>query len=127
MHSVLVVDDYEDTRELLEVVLSGRGYRVFTASDGAEGVRVAREARPNVIVMDLFMPGMDGFEATRLLKDHEDTSATPVIAYTARPSPLGRHEALFAAVCRKPCPPDILLGLIRDVLTRYGGSPRPQA
>lgn len=116
MHSVLVVDDYQDTRELLSVVLASRGYQVFTAGDGEEAIRVAHEARPSVIIMDLFMPGMDGFEATRQLKGHPDTVDTPVIAYTARSGPLETRD-LFARVCRKPCSPELLLGMLRDVLS----------
>lgn len=116
MHLVLVVDDYEDTRELLRFVLSERGYRVLTASDGEEGIRIAFEARPHAVIMDMYMPGMDGLQATEQLKQDPRTASTPVIAYTARPTPLEHKQHLFARICGKPCSPDILLGMLRDVL-----------
>ena len=63
-----MVDDYEDTSELLRLVLSERGYRVLTAADGEEGLRIALEARLNAVIMDMFMPGIEGLEATEELK-----------------------------------------------------------
>jgi len=112
MPSVLVVDDYADTREFLSVLLSGHGYQVFTAENGKEGIRVALEKLPHVIIMDIFMPVMDGFEATRHLKADPATAHTPVIAYTARPTPIETQKHLFTAICQKPCPPAVLLALL---------------
>jgi len=116
MASILVVDDYEDTRELLRTVLSSRGYAVFLAEDGEEGVQVARERRPSVIIMDLFMPRMDGIEATRRIRLQAENSAARVIAYTARPAGAEPPLDLFDAVCLKPCPPGELLALVDQVL-----------
>ena len=116
MTSVLVVDDYEDTRELLRTVLSSRGYAVFLAADGEQGVRLACDCRPTVVVMDLFMPKMDGFEATRRIRAQAENASTRVIAYTARPTPPRTDDGLFDAVCLKPCPLHELLSLIDQVI-----------
>lgn len=114
MASVLVVDDYEDTRELLRTALSSRGHAVYLAADGEQGVRLASDCRPAVVVMDLFMPNMDGFEATRRIR--AQNAATRVIAYTARPTPPDPDEGLFDAVCLKPCPLNELLALIDQAI-----------
>lgn len=116
MASVLVVDDYEDTRELLRTVLSSRGHAVYLAADGEQGVRLASDCRPTVIVMDLFMPNMDGFEATRRIRAQAENADTRVIAYTARPTPPDPDEGLFDAVCLKPCPLHELLALIDQAI-----------
>lgn len=116
MASVLVVDDYEDTRELLRTVLSSRGHAVYLAADGEQGVRLAGDCRPNVVVMDLFMPNMDGFEATRRIRAQAQNASTRVIAYTARPTPPDPGDGLFDAVCMKPCPLHELLALIDQVI-----------
>ena len=111
MNRVLVVEDYPDAREFLTTVFEDAGYEVLTAGDGAEGVAVAQASRPAVIVMDIFMPVMDGVEATRRIKSTPGLEQVPVIAYTARSSWLD-HKELFAAVCIKPCPPDVLLEVV---------------
>jgi CheY-like chemotaxis protein len=115
---VLVVDDYADARELLAIVLEYAGYQVRAAATGAEAVDLARQQPFDVVIMDVFMPGMDGVEATRLIKAEPGLEALPVIAYTARPSPLDQVEHLFSAICVKPCPPDRLLTTVKDVLAR---------
>ena len=116
MPFILVVDDYADTRELLSMVLEGSGYDVLTAENGAEALQIARERRPDVIVMDIFMPVMDGVEATERLKADPRTAQTPVIAYTARQTQMDGKRELFAAVCQKPCSPDVLLSHLKRSL-----------
>jgi CheY-like chemotaxis protein len=111
---VLVVEDYEDARAMVEMILEDAGYRVLLAADGLEGVSMARQHHPDAILMDIFMPGLDGIEATRQLKADPATAAVPVIAYTAKPASVRAGEELFAAVCTKPCPPDELLKVVGE-------------
>lgn len=106
MSQVLVVEDYDDARMMVEMILEDAGYRVLSAADGAEGVSMARRHRPDAILMDIFMPVLDGIEATRRIKADPATAGVPVIAYTAKPASVRDGEDLFAAVCAKPCPPD---------------------
>ena len=113
MRRVLVVEDYDDARYLIGLILEGAGYGVLSAADGLAGVELARKHRPDAIVMDLFMPIMDGVEATRRIKAFPEMRDVPVIAYTAS---LALDGDLFDAICIKPCPPDILLAALRGVL-----------
>lgn len=112
MSQVLVVEDYDDARTMVEMILQDAGYRVLLAADGFEGVTMARQHRPDAILMDIFMPGLDGIEATRRIKADPDTAAVPIIAYTAKPASVREGEELFAAVCAKPCDPDDLLRVV---------------
>lgn len=80
---ILVVDDIVDNLTLISLDLQQMGYRVVTASDGEKAVRVAEQARPDIILMDIAMPGMDGLEATRQLHEDETLRRIPVIALTA--------------------------------------------
>ena len=114
MSQVLVVEDYEDARAMVEMILEDAGYQVLLAADGAEGVTMARRHHPDAILMDIFMPGLDGIEATRQLKADPETAAVPVIAYTAKPAFARDGDELFAAVCTKPCPPDELLKIVGE-------------
>ena len=82
-HVILVVDDQEANRELLHAILSCRGYGVIEARDGLEAVKIAKSERPNLIIMDLSMPVMDGFEAVRLLREVPEIRDVPIIACTA--------------------------------------------
>jgi CheY-like chemotaxis protein len=114
---VLFADDYADTRELIEMALTWQGYRVLLAENGREAVTIAEQQHPDVIVMDIFMPEMDGIAATRLLK--AGTCATiPVIAFTAKPAAIDGARHLFAAVCAKAGEPKELEAAIRAVLDR---------
>jgi CheY-like chemotaxis protein len=102
---VLVVDDYQDGRDLLTEYLTFRGFAVDAACDGAEAIAKAKHARPDLILMDLRMPGMDGWRATRALKDDPDTQSVPVIAVTAHALGVERQSARDAgcdAVISKP-------------------------
>ena len=115
---VLVVDDHDDARELLEVIVGTHGYRVASAANGNEAVREARKTKPDAIIMDLFMPEMDGYEAARILKSDPALADVPILAHTARCFPAEMDSGLFAACCIKPCTPDELLKTLERVLER---------
>ena len=83
MPTILLVEDNEMNRDMLSRRLARRGYRVVIAEDGAQGVERARNERPDLILMDMSLPVMDGWEATRKLKASEETQQIPVIALTA--------------------------------------------
>ena len=117
---VLLVEDHEDTREGYAVYLRMAGASVETAGDGFEGVEKARAFVPDVIVMDLMMPRMDGWRAMRVLRADPRTRFIPAVAVTAHQVD-GREDARarfagFDTFCRKPCRPSELLRAIRDVL-----------
>jgi CheY-like chemotaxis protein len=115
--AVLVVDDVEDVRDLVTLVLRNAGFVVRTAANGLEGLLTAYEMRPDVIVMDLTMPVLNGLEATRLIKASDATRESRVIAYTGNgsiPPPLARW---FVAVVSKPSPPDAVLAAVRHAVS----------
>ena len=80
---VLVADDFADTREVMRLLLEARGHEVIEASNGEEAVRRATEAPPDLVLMDLNMPVVDGFEATRRLRATRATCDIPIVALTA--------------------------------------------
>lgn len=80
---VLIVEDNHDNRAIFAAILTHYGYEVIEAADGEDGVRMAREQSPDVILMDISLPRMDGIEATRLLKADDATASIPIIAVTA--------------------------------------------
>ena len=117
---MLVVDDVDDGREIFAEYLEFRGFRVATAADGLEALEKAFELLPDVILMDLSLPGIDGWEATRRLKQDERTRAIPIIALTAhalaeRPRQ-GAREVGCDAVVTKPCLPKDLEAEVRRLL-----------
>lgn len=90
---VLVVDDHADTRRVMRWMLEQRGYLVTEASDGQEVVAVALRERPDLILMDLGMPGLDGFEAIRGVRGHRELSSIPAVAVTGRDTAGSRDGA----------------------------------
>ncbi|PYV13305.1 MAG: response regulator [Acidobacteria bacterium] len=112
---VLLVEDYESARELYAKCLEQAGFRVALATNGVEAVDQAIKLQPAVIVMDIFMPRLDGLEATRLLKRNDETGSIPVIACTARP-PADKHPDLFHAYLTKPFLPNVLIDAVRNAL-----------
>ncbi len=83
MKKVLVVEDHPDMRELLILQMEKMGFLVIPASHGKEGVEKAVEEKPHLVLMDIMMPGMDGREATRVLRSNPETQAIPILAATA--------------------------------------------
>jgi CheY-like chemotaxis protein len=81
---ILIVDDDEISRYLVKGFLANQGYRLLEANGGNEGLRLARESRPNLIVLDLSMPDLDGFEVLDSLKSDSDTKDIPVVIYTSQ-------------------------------------------
>jgi CheY-like chemotaxis protein len=96
MPRILLVEDNEDNRDLLSRRLVRKGYDVVCAVDGAEGVVQAVSARPDLILMDMSLPVVDGWEATRRIKADDATRAIPVIALTAHAMAGDREKALAA-------------------------------
>lgn len=116
---VLLVDDYADNREAYALYLRYRGYRVEEAEDGHQALELAFRNRPDLIVMDLSLPGLDGWQATRTLKKDRRTQEIPVIALTGHALE-GQSESARAAGCdafiTKPCEPNVLEAAIRKIL-----------
>lgn len=94
MTRILLVEDNEMNRDMLSRRLERRGYEVIVAVDGEEGVARAKAEAPDVVLMDMSLPGIDGWEATRQLKAAEETSAIPVLALTAHAMAGDREKAL---------------------------------
>jgi CheY-like chemotaxis protein len=116
---VLVVDDFQDNREMYCEYLAFAGFRVIEAANGQEAVDQAFEKLPDVIIMDLSLPVMDGWEATRLLKKDARTRTIPVVALTGHAlagHSKGARDAGCDAFLAKPCLPDELVAEIRRVL-----------
>ena len=124
---VLVVDDFKDGREMYAEYLSHVGFRVAEAGDGEEAVEKARELRPDVVLMDLSLPGMDGWEATRLLKADPLTRGIRVVALTAHALSSYADSARAAGcdgVVTKPClPPDLAAEVRRQLEARVANVP----
>jgi two-component system, cell cycle response regulator DivK len=116
---VLIVDDTEDTRELYAQFLAENGLRIAQAVDGEHALLKIVGLMPDLVIMDLAMPGVDGWEATRQIKAHHKTKHIPVIVVTGHVTLEGQARARAAgahSVHTKPCTPPTLLAVIREVL-----------
>lgn len=118
---VLLVDDYPDAREMYSEYLKFSGFDVVEAANGLEALQRAIDSTPDIILMDLSLPVMDGWEATRRLKADPRTSSIPVVALTGH-ALSGTNEGAVKAGCdafvTKPCLPEDLVSEIRSVLGR---------
>jgi len=116
---ILIVEDYPDTRYLLAALLRSKGYMVVEAGDGKEGVRQAYRVNPDLILMDLALPELDGVEATRQLRQRHMLSRTPIFAISAFATSDVKRDALAAGcteVFPKPLDIEPFLGRVRDTL-----------
>jgi CheY-like chemotaxis protein len=124
---VLIVDDYPDAREMYSEYLQYSGFDVIEAENGMEALTKAAEKAPDIILMDLSLPVMDGWEATRRLKADHRTASIPVVALTGH-ALAGISEGAKRAGCdafvTKPCLPDDLVKEIRKVLNDSSTSAR---
>jgi CheY-like chemotaxis protein len=125
--SVLVVDDYDDAREMYSEYFEFLGYEVHTARDGQEAIDVARESLPDIILMDLSLPVLSGWEATRQLKEDARTRDIPVMALTGHVLPKHSERAREVgcdAFLAKPALPDTVADQIRALLKKTGSKPK---
>lgn len=122
---VLVVDDDVKTVELVKLYLNRDGYRVMTAYDGIEALRLAREGHPDLIVLDLMLPGMNGLEVCRTLRDESDVPIIMLTAMTTDQDKLNGLELGADDYMTKPFSPRELAARVRTVLRRIPGERGP--
>lgn len=96
MTKILLVEDNDLNRDMLTRRLTKRGYEVVTATDGEQGLELAQAERPDLVLMDMSLPGIDGWETTRRLRAEAETASIPVIALTAHAMAGDRERALEA-------------------------------
>jgi two-component system cell cycle response regulator DivK len=123
--TILLVDDYPDAVDVLALYLRGEGFTVVTAGDGEEALAEAQRSRPHLIVMDLEMPLLSGYEVAVRLRAMNETAAIPLIAATGHSHSRQLDEAMaagFNAVIVKPCDPEQLVREIRRLLDSHAGA-----
>jgi len=116
--TIMVVEDYEDTRQLLKYGLERLGYSVLEASNGQEAVDIAGRERPDLILMDLDLPILDGIAATQRIRQQADLANVPIVAVTAYPMSY-THVKAFAKGCNEYMPKPIDMEELERLVTRY--------
>ena len=127
----LLVEDFEDSRFMMRRLLEMAGYAVIEASDGEQAVALAISEQPEIILMDLSLPKLDGLAATRQIRQYKEAQNTPIVAISAHDSPESRTEAL-AAGCNEYVTKPIDFDQLGEVLKHFlspeqKGNPRPIA
>jgi two-component system cell cycle response regulator DivK len=121
--TILVVEDFEDTREMIALELRQQGYEVVEAADGVSAVELVKRSCPDLVLMDLSLPGRDGLSAAYRMRELETMSRVPIVACTAHGADLHREVAL-AAGCdeyvTKPIDMALLKGVVARLLARNG-------
>jgi len=126
MPKILIVEDAPEMRKLVRIILEPAGYTAVEAGDGQAGIEMARQERPDLILMDLSLPVMNGWDATRAIKSDADLRHTPVVALTAHAMQGDRERALGAgcdAYLTKPIDDELLLRTITDLLSQPATQP----
>jgi len=119
---ILVVEDNLDNYELVRTILEIAGFDTFLAVNGQDGVNAARKQQPDLILMDMSLPEMDGWEATKLIRDNPETAHIPMIALTVHTLPLEMKRALDAGVnayLPKPYDASQLIRLVESTLKEF--------
>lgn len=121
--TILIVDDEEDIIELIKYNLKNEGYAVLTAQTGELAIKMAKQSQPDLIVLDLMLPGIDGLEVTRYLRGHDLTRDMPIVMLTAK----GEESDIVTGLelgandyISKPFSPKVLIARIRAILRRRG-------
>ena len=118
--TIMVVEDYDDTRLLLKQGLEGLGYSVLEASNGQEAVDIADREHPDLILMDLDLPILDGIAATQRIRQQSHMESVPIVAVTAYPMSYSRVKA-FAKGCNEYMAKPIDMSELESLVNRYLG------
>ncbi len=127
---VVLAEDHDDTRCVYSLILQHYGYRVAEALTGVEAIELVRELRPDIVLMDIGLPVMNGWEASRLLKADADTSSIPVVAFSARVdsvSDLAANSVNFDGYILKPIGPLDLVRRVSAYLELFRSNPTPRS
>jgi len=118
---ILIVDDEEDILKVLKLRLEANNYEVLISTDGQDGLNKARSEKPNLVILDLMLPKLDGYKVCRMLKFDEKYKVIPVIMFTAKAQKkdeeLGMEMGADAYIT-KPFEPDVLLEKIKELLDK---------
>ncbi len=119
--TILIVDDEEDIIELIKYNLKNEGYAILAAQTGEQAIKIAKQSQPDLMVLDLMLPGIDGLEVTKYLKNNEQTRDIPIVMLTAK----GEESDIVTGLelgandyISKPFSPKVLLARIRSILRR---------
>lgn len=127
--TILLAEDNDDARRVYGLILQHFGYAVVEAMDGAEAIRLAREIRPSLVLMDIGLPTLDGWEASRQLKSDAATASIPVLAFSARVD--SEHDLVercaFDGYILKPISPNELVQRVQAYLSLIGVEPARNA
>ncbi|HWR73101.1 MAG TPA: response regulator, partial [Nitrospirota bacterium] len=127
---ILDIDDSPTVQRLIEMILSSQGYQVVLASDGEEGISMAKKERPALILVDFVMPKMNGFQVCKALKEDPEFKETPIILVTSKGDKVGSKFVDVLGISEyftKPFQPEELLAKIREVLDKGPKKPAPAA
>jgi len=119
-HTILLVEDFDDTRLMMKMWLAKRGYRVIEAETGEEAITAAQRELPDLILMDMMMPGLNGLDATRRIREYQALRGTPIVAVSAYGADEYRSIAIEAGCdeyVSTPFEPNELAGLIESLIT----------
>lgn len=117
--NILVAEDYDDIRRLIRMLLQTKGHRVMEAANGKEAVELAARERPDLILMDLNMPVMDGIEATHVLRERSEMAQVPIVAVTAHCSDGDWERKARAAGCDDCVAKPVNFDVLDNVLARF--------
>jgi len=117
--TILLVEDFDDTRLIMKMWLMKKGYRVVEAENGEEAIELAEQLHPDLIIMDMMMPGLNGLDATRRIREYQALQRTPIVAVSAYGANDYRAKAIEAGCdeyVSTPFEPDALIDLIKRLL-----------
>lgn len=125
MESILIIDDEADIRDILAYNLKKEGFEVFTASNGPEGIDLATQHKPSIIILDVMMPEMDGIEVCEILRGKKETQQIKICFLTARSedySQIAGFDAGADDYVSKPIKPKVLISRLKAILRRSGAT-----